>query len=69
MVGFSALFDSSHDSQTGVVAGAPPTGTISADRLRLVLGRVATGFYDQPAARESVARGVAGDLENDHDAG
>src|SRR6185437_8154317 len=40
-------------------AGAPPSGTVSADRMRSVLSRVASGYYDQPGPRAASAAGVA----------
>lgn len=49
--------------QTGETAGAPPQGTISAERLREVLDRLKTGFYDRPEVRDQVARGVTRDLD------
>ena len=43
--------------------GAPPEATISAERLREVLDRLKTGFYDRPEVRDQVARGVTRDLD------
>lgn len=47
----------------GETAGAPPQGTISAERLREVLDRLKTGFYDRPGVRDQVACGVTRDLD------
>jgi len=48
--------------QAQASGGAPPSGTMSAAQMRSVLGRVVSGYYDQPAARDAVAQGVAADL-------
>jgi hypothetical protein len=45
-------------------AASPPAGTISAERLQMVLGRVMSGYYDQGMPRDAVARGVARDLSS-----
>lgn len=39
-----------------------PQGTLSAERLAEITERLATGSYDSAAAREAIARGVAGEL-------
>jgi len=49
--------------QAGETGGAPPQGTISAERLREVLDRLTTGFYDRPEVRDQVARAVTRDLD------
>lgn len=43
-------------------AGEVPHGTVSADRMREVLGRLASGFYDRPEVQAQTARGLAKDL-------
>jgi hypothetical protein len=48
--------------QAGETAGAPPQGTISAERLREVLDRLKTNFYDRPEVRDQIARDLAKDL-------
>jgi hypothetical protein len=52
-------------AQTGEVAGSPPTGTMSPAQLQIVLGRVASGYYDQPDVRDTVVHGVSGTLMSD----
>jgi hypothetical protein len=42
---------------------------MSADQMQAVLGRVTSGFYDQPAARDAIAQGIARDLAGDGAAG
>jgi hypothetical protein len=49
--------------QAGETGGARPQGTISAERLREVLDRLKTGFYDRPEVRDQFARGVTSDLD------
>jgi len=56
------------NAQAGAVVSAPPVGTMSPVRMQGVLGRLASGFYDQPSTRDAVARGVAADLTNNEDA-
>jgi hypothetical protein len=51
-------------AQAGEVAGSPPSGTMSSAQLQIVLGRVASGFYDQPDARDTVVQGVMGALKD-----
>jgi hypothetical protein len=51
-------------AQSGA-ASAPPSGTMSADQMQTVLGRVTSGYYDQPSARDAVAQGVMHDLTGD----
>lgn len=48
--------------QAGERAEAPPYGTISADRLREVVERLESNFYDRPEVRDRIARGMARDL-------
>ncbi len=48
--------------QEGESADAPPHGTLSADRLRDVLERLRSNFYDRPEVRDQIARGLAQDL-------
>ena len=40
-----------------------PQGSISAERLREVLRRIKTGFYDRPEVREEIARRLRRDLD------
>lgn len=40
----------------------PPTGTISASRLQVILGRLASHYYDSPAVQEMIVNRVARDL-------
>jgi len=51
-------------STTEVGAAPPSESSISADRIQDVLGRVRTGFYDQPGVQDVVAQRVLGDLQN-----
>ncbi len=46
----------------GETADAPPHGTLSADRLREVLERLKSNFYDRPEVRDQIARRLAQDL-------
>jgi anti-sigma28 factor (negative regulator of flagellin synthesis) len=39
-----------------------PQGTLSAERLAEITERIASGRYDSAAAREAIARGIAGEL-------
>lgn len=39
-----------------------PQGTLSAERLAEITERIAAGRYDSAAAREAIARGIAGEL-------
>jgi hypothetical protein len=40
----------------------PPTGTISASRLQVILGRLASHYYDSPAVQETIVNRIARDL-------
>jgi hypothetical protein len=42
--------------------GDVPQGTLSPERLAEITERIAAGRYDSAAAREAIARGVAGEL-------
>jgi hypothetical protein len=48
--------------QEGERVEAPPSGTISADRLREVVDRLQSNFYERPEVRDRIARCVAQDL-------
>jgi hypothetical protein len=43
-------------------AGRGAAGEIAPERLRDVLGRISTGYYDQPQVRDEVIRRLAQDL-------
>jgi hypothetical protein len=43
-------------------AETPPSGTVSAERLRTVLARIDSKYYDSAAVRDQVAHHVAKDL-------
>jgi hypothetical protein len=49
-------------SQAGEKAEAPPYGTISADRLREVVDRLESSFYDRPEVLDRIARALIRDL-------
>jgi hypothetical protein len=40
----------------------PPTGTISASRLQVIQGRLASHYYDSPAVQDLIAARVYRDL-------
>lgn len=42
--------------------GDVPQGTLAPERLAEITERIASGRYDSAAAREAIARGVAGEL-------
>jgi hypothetical protein len=48
--------------RAGASADAPPSGTLSADRLKEVLQRVESSYYDRADVRDKVADRVAKDL-------
>jgi hypothetical protein len=52
-------------AQAGEAAGTPPSGTMSSAQLQVVLGRVASGYYDQPDVRDAVVQGVTRALMSD----
>jgi hypothetical protein len=52
-------------AQAGEMAGAPPSGTMSSAQMQVVLGRVASGYYDQPDVRDTIVRGVTQALTSD----
>lgn len=39
-----------------------PRGEVSAERLRVIGERIASGYYDRPEALDAVARGILADL-------
>jgi hypothetical protein len=47
--------------KAGETSGAPPHGTISAERLREVLDRLKANFYDRPEVQDRIARGLSKD--------
>jgi hypothetical protein len=49
-------------SQAGEKTEAPPYGTISADRLREVVDRLESNFYDRPEVLNRIARALVRDL-------
>ena len=48
--------------EPGETAGAPPHGTLSAERLREVLRRLNSNFYDRADVRDEIALRVAREL-------
>jgi len=46
------------------VEETPPSGEISSDRVRAIMGRLTEGFYDTADVRNHVANGVRTDLSN-----
>jgi len=43
-------------------AGGSPSGELSGDRMKEILGRIASGHYDRADVREQVIERVAADL-------
>jgi len=56
-------------SQAGEKTEAPPSGTISADRLCEVVDRLQSNFYDRPEVLDRIARALVRDLGILHRAG
>ncbi len=56
-------------SQAGAKTEAPPYGTISPDRLREVVNRLQSNFYNRPEVLDRIARALVGDLGPLHRAG
>lgn len=48
--------------RAGGSADAPPSGTLSAERLKQVLTRIEGNYYDRPEVRDTIANRVAKDL-------
>jgi hypothetical protein len=48
--------------QAGDTGDVPPSGTLSAERLKTVLDRVESNFYDRANVRNEIASRVAKDL-------
>jgi hypothetical protein len=40
----------------------PPTGTISASRLQVIQGRLASNYYDSPAVQEIIVNRIVREL-------
>jgi hypothetical protein len=45
--------------RAGGVANGPPSGTLPAERLKQILARVESNFYDRPEVRDTIASRVA----------
>lgn len=41
----------------------PEASDLPPERMQQILGRIASGFYEQPEVREAVARRIAADLD------
>jgi len=55
---------SSAAQELGEIAAAnrPESNTLSPERMKEILGRIADGFYDKPEVIDEVAKRVDGDL-------
>jgi hypothetical protein len=49
-------------SGQAVGADAPPSGTLSTERMQSILDRLSNHHYDQPAVHAAIASGVARDM-------
>ncbi len=48
--------------QAAVGEERPPSGTLSAERLSTIAGRLSSGHYDQASVQDTIANRVASDL-------